>query len=130
MKKSLDAAFWKGKKVFLTGHTGFKGSWLTLWLSSLGAELYGYSLVQDEAQEKRASMLAPFLKQETGDVAMPPPLPAPWRAPDRIWSSHLAAQALVRFSYKERLPPLKATSWEPPACWMPSERHRAYVARS
>ena len=34
----------KGKRVFLTGHTGFKGSWLALWLRQLGAEVYGYSL--------------------------------------------------------------------------------------
>ncbi|MBE7411770.1 MAG: CDP-glucose 4,6-dehydratase [Leptospiraceae bacterium] len=37
-------SFWKGKKVLLTGHTGFKGSWLTLWLKKLGAEIYGVSL--------------------------------------------------------------------------------------
>jgi CDP-glucose 4,6-dehydratase len=36
--------FWKGKRVFLTGHTGFKGSWLSIWLKSLGAEVTGYSL--------------------------------------------------------------------------------------
>ena len=36
--------FWQGKKVFVTGHTGFKGCWLTLWLKSLGAEVYGYAL--------------------------------------------------------------------------------------
>jgi CDP-glucose 4,6-dehydratase len=36
--------FWKGKRVFLTGHTGFKGSWLSLWLTSLGAEVKGYAL--------------------------------------------------------------------------------------
>ena len=36
--------FWQGKKVFLTGHTGFKGSWLSLWLQRLGAEVTGYSL--------------------------------------------------------------------------------------
>lgn len=103
MKKSLDAAFWKGKKVFLTGHTGFKGSWLTLWLSSLGAELYGYSLVQDEAQEKRAAMLAPFLKQETGDVGDASAVARAMESarPDMV--IHLAAQALVRFSYKEPL---------------------------
>ncbi|MDY6974482.1 MAG: hypothetical protein SV775_19545 [Thermodesulfobacteriota bacterium] len=35
--------FWRGKKVFITGHTGFKGSWLSLWLDYLGAEVYGYS---------------------------------------------------------------------------------------
>ena len=36
--------FWKHKKVFVTGHTGFKGSWLTLWLKKLGADVSGYSL--------------------------------------------------------------------------------------
>ena len=36
--------FWKNKKVFVTGHTGFKGSWLTLWLKKLGADVSGYSL--------------------------------------------------------------------------------------
>lgn len=40
----IDTFFWKRKKVFLTGHTGFKGSWLSLWLHSLGAEVFGYSL--------------------------------------------------------------------------------------
>jgi CDP-glucose 4,6-dehydratase len=40
----VDGAFWQGKRVFVTGHTGFKGSWLCLWLQSLGAEVVGYSL--------------------------------------------------------------------------------------
>ena len=40
----LDRAFWKGRKVFVTGHTGFKGSWLSLWLDSLGANTTGYAL--------------------------------------------------------------------------------------
>ena len=40
----IDQEFWAGKRVFLTGHTGFKGSWLSLWLSSLGAEVKGYAL--------------------------------------------------------------------------------------
>lgn len=40
----INPIFWNGKKVFLTGHTGFKGSWLCLWLSSMGAEITGYSL--------------------------------------------------------------------------------------
>ncbi|HZP07504.1 MAG TPA: CDP-glucose 4,6-dehydratase [Terracidiphilus sp.] len=41
---SLNCAFWKGRRVFLTGHTGFKGSWLSLWLNRLGAEVTGYAL--------------------------------------------------------------------------------------
>lgn len=36
--------FWKGRSVFITGHTGFKGGWIALWLSKLGAKVYGYSL--------------------------------------------------------------------------------------
>ena len=40
--------FWKNKKVFITGHTGFKGSWLTIFLHILGAKVYGYSLKQDK----------------------------------------------------------------------------------
>ena len=43
-KGKVDINFWKGKKVFLTGHTGFKGSWLSLWLQSMGAVVKGYSL--------------------------------------------------------------------------------------
>ena len=40
----MNPTFWRGKRVFLTGHTGFKGSWLSLWLQSMGAELTGYAL--------------------------------------------------------------------------------------
>ena len=40
----IDQEFWHGKRVFLTGHTGFKGSWLSLWLGSLGAGVKGYAL--------------------------------------------------------------------------------------
>ena len=40
----IDPTFWNGKRVFLTGHTGFKGSWLTLWLQSLGAQVAGVAL--------------------------------------------------------------------------------------
>jgi len=40
----MSPEFWQGKRVFLTGHTGFKGGWLSIWLQSLGAEVKGYSL--------------------------------------------------------------------------------------
>jgi CDP-glucose 4,6-dehydratase len=40
----VNPSFWKSKKVFITGHTGFKGGWLSLWLHSMGAELHGYAL--------------------------------------------------------------------------------------
>ena len=41
---AINRNFWKGKRVFLTGHTGFKGGWLALWLVDMGAEVYGYAL--------------------------------------------------------------------------------------
>jgi len=40
----VNTAFWKGKRVLMTGHTGFKGSWLSLWLQSMGAQVVGYAL--------------------------------------------------------------------------------------
>ena len=43
-KGQVNSSFWKNKKVFLTGHTGFKGTWLSLWLQSMGAIVKGYSL--------------------------------------------------------------------------------------
>ena len=43
----INTSFWKKKKVFVTGHTGFKGGWLSLWLQSLDAEVFGYSLEPD-----------------------------------------------------------------------------------
>jgi CDP-glucose 4,6-dehydratase len=44
MRAALNPSFWRGRRVFLTGHTGFKGSWLALWLDALGAEVTGYAL--------------------------------------------------------------------------------------
>ena len=41
----MNPDFWRNKRVFLTGHTGFKGSWMSLWLQRLGAELTGYALL-------------------------------------------------------------------------------------
>ena len=41
---SINPSFWNGKRVFLTGHTGFKGGWLSLWLASMGAKVTGYAL--------------------------------------------------------------------------------------
>ena len=41
-------SFWQDKRVLITGHTGFKGSWLSFWLNQLGAEVFGYSLKPDD----------------------------------------------------------------------------------
>ena len=47
-KNEIENSFWKGKKVLITGHTGFKGSWLTIWLNQIGAKVYGISLAPDQ----------------------------------------------------------------------------------
>lgn len=60
----LDSNFWRGRKVLLTGHTGFKGSWLTLWLLSLGAEVWGYALAPNPG---RALFTELGLDQATGN---------------------------------------------------------------
>jgi CDP-glucose 4,6-dehydratase len=49
MRPNVDAAFWRGKRVLLTGHTGFKGSWTSLWLNMMGARVFGLALPPDSA---------------------------------------------------------------------------------
>jgi len=100
----VDSNFWQEKRVYLTGHTGFKGCWLALWLSSMGAIVKGYALnpptspsLFDEAH------IADKIDSEIGDI----------RDLNQLRSSmvefnpdiviHMAAQPLVRLSYKEPL---------------------------
>ena len=96
----LNESFWKDKKVFITGHTGFKGSWLTIWLKLLGAETYGFSL--DKPSEKNLyeeANLNSLTDSTTGDIRNIALLKRALSDfnPDLIF--HLAAQPLVRFSY-------------------------------
>lgn len=96
----MNRTFWLGKKVLVTGHTGFKGSWLCLWLQQLGAEVTGYSLpsstnpslfdVANVASEmtsvfndvRDAESLVQCMKMAKPDIVI-----------------HMAAQSLVRYSY-------------------------------
>jgi len=96
----IDQNFWQGKRVFLTGHTGFKGSWLALWLDSLGAIVKGYALNPPTSpslfNEARVGLL---VDSQIGDI----------RDQDTLYESmttfnpdiliHMAAQPLVRYSY-------------------------------
>ncbi len=99
---SLLKYFFKNKKVLITGHTGFKGSWLTLWLTELGAEVIGYSL-----EPPTNPSLFEVLKLEDrvvhiiGDVRDEEKLKKVFRTykPEIVF--HLAAQPLVRLSYLE-----------------------------
>ena len=96
------AEAYRGKRVFLTGHTGFKGAWLAEWLLTLGAEVTGYALPPNTTPALFEQLgLAKRLKHIEADVRDLPKLRAAIDAarPDFIF--HLAAQPLVRLSYRE-----------------------------
>lgn len=101
VERLVNGDFWRGKKVFITGHTGFKGSWLSFWLKLMGAKVYGYALSQDNANAVfnvlridelvDCSTLADIrdldrLKKSLSDIS-----------PEVVF--HLAAQSLVRESH-------------------------------
>jgi CDP-glucose 4,6-dehydratase len=98
---TVNRLFWKDKKVFITGHTGFKGAWLSLWLQDCGAILAGYALAPNtEPNLFDAALVADGMESIIGDV----------RDLDKITKAmsdfspdvviHMAAQPLVRLSYK------------------------------
>lgn len=94
--------FYKGKRIFLTGHTGFKGSWLTLWLKSLGAEVLGYSLEPNtEPSMFEELRIYGHCRNEFGNILEAKKLNEAMKQfkPDMVF--HLAAQPLVRLSYSE-----------------------------
>ena len=98
----MNEDFWKNKRVLVTGHTGFKGGWLSLWLRRLGADVYGISLPPTSSPNffEKASVeeeLTHYI-EDIRDVG----------AMQRCFSEikpeivfHLAAQSLVRYSYTE-----------------------------
>ena len=98
----LDKQFWQRKKVFLTGHTGFKGSWLCLWLSQLGAVVKGYALAPPSQPNLfEEAFVERRVLSEIGDIRDQEQVSASIGAfsPDIL--IHLAAQPLVRKSYQD-----------------------------
>lgn len=103
MKPSeVDPLFWYGKKVFLTGHTGFKGSWLSLWLSNMGAVVTGYALSPDTSPNLFAAIKIDEIicKSCIGDIRDLIKLQSEMTAAEPDIVIHMAAQPLVRYSYQ------------------------------
>ncbi len=97
-----DPSFWKGKRVFLTGHTGFKGSWLSLWLASLGAKVCGYSLPAPTRPSLfEVARVAEGIDSMIGDVRDFDGLSKAVAAFRPEVVLHLAAQPLVRAGYDD-----------------------------
>lgn len=96
----VKADFWKGKRVFLTGHTGFKGSWLCLWLHRMGAKVTGYALPPPtDPSLFEMARIAEVVDSRTGNVCDLPALEAALREAQPEIVIHMAAQSLVRYSY-------------------------------
>jgi len=102
---SMASSFWQGKSVLVTGHTGFKGSWLCLWLSLLGADIYGFSLDPPTTPNlfEIAHISELLLADKRGDVRDLETLSnyIIEIQPEIIF--HLAAQPLVRYAYHHPL---------------------------
>ena len=99
----MNPAFWLGKRVLLTGHTGFKGSWMSLWLQSMGAKVHGFSLKQSITpnlftEAKVAKCLASHTIGDIRDLAS---VQKTMQAAQPDIVIHMAAQSLVRLSYAE-----------------------------
>jgi CDP-glucose 4,6-dehydratase len=138
----------ENKKVWLSGHTGFKGSWLATWLLQLGARVHGYALEPPTTPSLFEQLgLSSQLKHEIADIRDPAAVEKSIRAaaPDFIF--HLAAQPLVRLSYQEPVETYRTNvmgtvdvlealrNWRKPCaavfvttdkCYLNQERHYAY----
>lgn len=97
----MNKKFWKNKKVFITGHTGFKGAWLSVWLHMLGAKVKGYSLEPNtEPSLFKCVQNSINIQSEIGDIRNIDTLQKSILSFNPELIIHMAAQPLVRLSYK------------------------------
>jgi CDP-glucose 4,6-dehydratase len=98
----VNPAFWCDRRVLVTGHTGFKGAWMTLWLQSLGARVTGFSIdVPTEPSLYELAHVGDEMESITGDVRDAEAVSAAVRTCDPEVVVHMAAQSLVRRSFAE-----------------------------
>jgi CDP-glucose 4,6-dehydratase len=98
----VNPSFWKGKKVFVTGHTGFKGSWLSLWLKDMGAIVKGYALEPNTTPNLfTEAKVGQHMDSEIGDITDLKRITDSMMAFNPEVLIHMAAQPLVRLSYQE-----------------------------
>jgi CDP-glucose 4,6-dehydratase len=106
-----DPAFWRGRRVLLTGHTGFKGAWAALWLNHLGAEVHGFALAPDTEpslwEEAGRGLLASEVRGDLADAAA---IGGAVRAARPQIVLHLAAQALVGRGYEDPVGTVRTNS--------------------
>ena len=97
----MNRQFWRGKRVFLTGHTGFKGGWLALWLADMGAEVHGYALTPPAEPNlfTIANIQARLARSTIADIRDAAALAQAMQVAQPDIVLHLAAQPLVRYSY-------------------------------
>lgn len=101
MENLVNPDFWEGRKVFLTGHTGFKGSWLALWLVEMGAEVTGFALPAEDVSLFNQAGIANLVTHIEGDIRDLDAVDAAMAACDPQVVFHLAAQPIVRTSYDD-----------------------------
>ena len=101
-KARVDADFWQGKRVLVTGHTGFKGAWLSFWLQRMGAQVFGLALPPSTKPNLFDLLtLADSMDSCLGDIRDPSVVSRRLAEADPQIVFHLAAQPLVRAGYRE-----------------------------